>query len=164
MSGSSTGSSDDGPWRVEPVPDPHRLFMRVHRQDIEGDGRPMPRAFRNRPNPLDTDAPKAMSTDWCKYATPEQTHARGRSDAQKDNGVVALMVSGVRSLYQQEVVHSPWYRDPEVSENPNNRAHTDVTGPKSAKEASGPDERVEVLGVRSGFVELSKWEIEPSAP
>lgn len=161
-SGSSAGSLlADEAWLPEPIPDVDRLFMRIHVTQIAEDGRPNPGAFRNRDNPLDPDAPKAMSTDWCKYSTPEATRARALHSAVEQIGVIALGVAGVRALYRQRVEHSPWYQDPELPENPNNRAHTDVIGPKSKSEANGPDERIEVLGVRSGLVELSQWEVFP---
>jgi hypothetical protein len=164
VSGSSVGSSDDGPWEVEQIPPSHHLLMRIHENDVEVDGRPMLRAFRNRDNPLEVDTPKAMSTDWCKYSTPEKTRARALSSAVAENGVVSLLVSGVLALYKQQVAHSPWYRSSELPAFPNNRAHTDVIGPKSKKETTDPDERIEILGVRSGFVELSFWEIRPRDP
>lgn len=135
--------------------------MRVHVTQIADDGFPMPGAFRNRDNPLDPNAPKGMSTDWSKYATPAETRARAPHSSAEQIGVIALRVRGVRALYRQQVEHSPWHQDPELPENPNNRAHTDVIGPKSKSEAAGPDERIEVLGVRSGLVELSQWEIFP---
>lgn len=161
--GSSSGSTDRGPWEAEPIPGSHHLFMRIHKNDVD-DGRPLPRAFRNRVNPLNNAAPPAMSTDWCKYSSPEQTRARALSSAKEDNGVVSLFVSGVLSLYRQQVQHSPWYHHPEPQHNPNNRAHTDVIGPKSSKEAADANERIDVLAVRAGFVELSVWKIRPSDP
>ena len=149
-----------GPWKIEEIPDDHTLYMRVHRNDVK-DGRPIPGVFKNRPNPGDSDAPRAMSTDWCSYSTAQQTQARGRRSLPSDNGVIALGVAGVRRLYQQQVQHTPWFQDPEDEEVPNNQAHTDVIGPKSPREVNDSDGRIQVLTVRVGLVELAQWAINP---
>jgi hypothetical protein len=104
-----------------------------------------------------------MSTDWCRYSTAKQTQARASKSMPSDNGVIALAVAGVRRLYQQQVNHSPWFQDPEDEEVPNNQAHTDVIGPKSPREATNSDERIQVLTVRAGLVELAKWAVDPPA-
>lgn len=164
VSGSSLGLSDKGSWEPEDIPDSDQIFARVHLNDIEQDGKPMLRAFRNRDNPFDPTAPKAMSTDWCKYSTADQARARAVNSPRHEIGVVALVVGQVRALYGQGVIHTPWFRKPEVDEAPNNRAHTDVVGPKSKKDARTPEERVQILGVRSGLVEMSVWVVRPSDP
>ncbi len=96
-------------WASEPIPDVDLLYMRVHHKQIDN-GNVLTGAFVDR---------NGMSTDWCKYSTPEQTRDRGRVPA--DNAVVSLPVGGVRSIPGLTVVHSP------ISDPPN-RAHTDVHG------------------------------------
>ena len=75
-----------------------------------------------------------MSTDWEKYARPSETRGRGRVPA--ENGVVSLSVAGLR-LLPQTVAHTPADA---------NRAHTDVTGDKTAE-------------VRMKLRRLAIWEI-----
>lgn len=151
-----------GPWKKETIPNSDRLYMRVHATKVQ-DGRPELGIFSNRSNPSEPDAPRAMSTDWCKYSTPQETQARALSSLPAENGVISLNVGGVRGLYMQQVEHSPWYQDPEDLKIPNNQAHTDVIGPKSPKEVNGADERIAVLTVRAGLLELSDWVISPPA-
>ncbi len=100
-------------WASEPIPDTHLLYMRVHHKQVDN-GEVLVGAF------VDRDG---MSTDWCKYSTPEQTRDRGKVPA--DNSVISLPVSGVRSIPGLTVVHSPI---PPGTPNPPNRAHTDVHG------------------------------------
>ena len=80
-----------------------------------------------------------------------------------DNGVISFGAGRVRGNYRQEVDHTPRFRQPEDPNDPNNRAHMDVTGPKSPKEAADPEERAKVLEVRSAFQDISTWEI-PAPP
>ena len=67
------------PWPNEaPIPDTDFLFMRVLGTDLDVDGLPEPRVFRNH---VDQHGVAAMSTDWSKYArprTPDSGHAAGR--------------------------------------------------------------------------------------
>ena len=60
-----------------------------------------------------------MSTDWCKYSTPEMTRARARIPS--DNGVLSLPVGEVRGIPGLSVIHTPDIEN-------GNRAHTDVKG------------------------------------
>lgn len=149
-----------GPWGREYIPDSDQLYVRVHKTQVQG-GRPIPGVFKNRSSLIDTAAPPGMSTDWSEYSTPEATRDRALSSLPEDNGVICLNVVGVRELYKQQVEHSPWYQNPEDPKAPNNRAHTDIIGPKSPKEVSGADERIAVLSVRASLVELSYWAIDP---
>lgn len=71
-----------------------------------------------------------MSTDWSKYAAPEQTQRRGLRSGPEDNAVLALDVGAVRTVPSQTVEHAPIFADSEV---PDNRAHTEVTGPKNTE-------------------------------
>lgn len=148
-----------GPWEAEAIPDEDELYMRVHKNEVQG-GEPILGVFRNRPDPARPDRLPAMSTDWCKYSTPTDSRNRARSSTPTDNGVLSLNVGKVRAIYRQSVEHTPRYRTPEDPQAPNNRAHTDVAGPKSPKEA-GPEERSRILQVRVEFSLISRWEIPP---
>lgn len=117
-------------WPVEEIPDAHSVFMRVHFDSVS-DGAPMPGAFRDRCT--------GMSTDWEKYADPEQTRDRGRKPA-AEYGVIELPVSDVRAISGLSVVHEPL---------DDNRAHSGVHGIKS-----NPT-KYRVLLVR-----ISQWAIE----
>ena len=57
-------------WPPEKISDQDHLFMRIHKDFRESDGTPMPVAFRNHG--------EGMSTDWQKYATPQETRRRAR--------------------------------------------------------------------------------------
>ena len=103
-------------WERQDIPDIDLLWMRVHRMWLGADGKVFPGAFKNRPSDKD-----GMSTDWQKYATPEQT--RNRAKTPKDNAVIQFVVGAVRKVADQTVVHTP-------DRATNNRAHTDVYGEK----------------------------------
>ena len=62
-----------------------------------------------------------MSTDWSKYSTPSETRTRGK--IAKDNAVIKFLVSDVRNIDGQTVIHTPDMPN-------NNRSHTDVFGEK----------------------------------
>lgn len=64
-----------------------------------------------------------MSTDWNKYRTAVDTRSDGRQPPLK-YGVVSMMVSRVRQIQDQQVIHKPLIE---------NRAHTDVEGEKTAE-------------------------------
>lgn len=61
-----------------------------------------------------------MSTNWDRYATPEETRSSGRKPAM-EYAVVSLPAGPVRGVPGQNVEHRPL---------PENRAHTEVVGPK----------------------------------
>jgi hypothetical protein len=109
-------------WPVEAIPNADTLYVRVHRQWLR-DGHVLPGCFQNRPD----EATGATSSDWAKYATPDETRQRARRPEM--NAVVALNVGRVRTIPEQRVIHSPVQFDPEL---PDNRAHTDVAGPKES--------------------------------
>lgn len=104
------------PWQREDIPDADSLWMRVHRMWFDSQGNIRPGSFQNRPTDQD-----GMSTDWQKYADPEDTRSRAKKP--QDNAVIRLVVGEVRQIPDQSVVHTP---DPKT----NNRAHTDVFGQK----------------------------------
>lgn len=121
-------------WPSEEIPDEDRLFMRVHKNFLLGaeDDYIPPGVFR--------DQGPAMSTDWEKYSSPEQSRERARKP--EVNGVIALVAGPVRTDAGQEVVHTP-------DEPRGNRAHTDVRGKKDG------DPRV-----RLALQRCARWEIK----
>lgn len=123
-------------WPVEDIPDADLLYRRVHRDHIDK-GEPMFGVFRN-----DGQGDAAgMSVDWSKYAEPQETQARGRKPA-SEYGVLALTVSDVRQIPRQEVLHEPEW--------PDNRAHTNVKGPKSKREGAEQE-------IRLRFLQITRW-------
>jgi hypothetical protein len=117
-------SDVDGPWLVELIPDADQLYMRVHKRWLER-GELDPGCFQDHPK-----KGGSMSTDWSKYASPEQTRRGGLRSGPEHNAVLALDVGAVRAIPGQIVEHAPIFADSEV---PNNRAHAEVLGPKNAE-------------------------------
>lgn len=111
-------------WPSEDIPEQDQLFLRIEKSYVRN-GTPMPGAFRNRPTDKD-----GMSTDWDRYSTAKATRNRGRVPS--NNGVVVLVVRRVLDAPGQTVRHTPDRRL-------NNRAHTDVFGPKD------PEVRLKLL-------------------
>jgi hypothetical protein len=99
--------------------------MRVHRRWFDGSGDLDPGCFQNHPKKTG-----GMSTDWGRYATPEETCRRALRSDPADNAVLALGVGAVRAIPSQTVVHAPIQGDPDI---PDNRAHCEVYGPKNAE-------------------------------
>lgn len=118
-------------WTKEIIPDTDRLYMRAHKVHIDEDGNLAPGVFR--------DQGDGMSTDWNKYATPQDTQIRAKVPG--DNAIVSLSVGGVKNI-PLDVQHSP------LSDN---RAHTDVIGDKKLKYPP-PSVRIKLL-------RLVQWEI-----
>jgi hypothetical protein len=92
-------------WPIEAIPDDDILYMRVHRQWLR-DETVIPGCFRNRPDDI-------------SGGTANDTLRRARNPI--DNAVIQLHIGTVRQIPEQRVAHSPM---------PENRAHTDVLGPK----------------------------------
>lgn len=99
-------------WEVENIPDPDRLFLRVHKNWIEDDAL-LPGFFR--------DHGDGMSADWERYATPEETRARAKNP--EFNKVISLVAGDIRAVPGQLVEHRP------LAEN---RAHSEIVGDKKA--------------------------------
>lgn len=112
----------DNFWPVEDIPDGDALYLRVHRTWWTS-GKLNMGCFGNHPKKTG-----GMSTDRGKYSTPEVSHRRAKSPP--DNAVFSLNVGAVRAIPGQTVVHAPISGDPAI---PDNRAHTDVFGPKNAE-------------------------------
>lgn len=124
------------PWPIEQIPDADLLFMRVHRNDIQN-GQPIPGVFKNRGE----GQQEGMSTDWSSYSTAEQTKLRATNPAWR-GGVIQMGVGHVRKIPRQTVEHAPL---------PENRAHTNVKGPKSGS--------VEGTQARYLFMKVWRWAI-----
>ncbi|MEA2595027.1 MAG: hypothetical protein QOF01_1496 [Thermomicrobiales bacterium] len=84
-----------------------------------------PAFFKNARDPLTGRG--GMSTDGNRYSTPEESRQRAREP--EANGVVELAVVDVRAIPEQIVEHTPIQNHPDPGV-PDNRAHTDVCGPK----------------------------------
>jgi hypothetical protein len=121
------GESVDGDnaWPIEHIPDSDDLYLRVHRRWFDHEGRLDVGCFRNHP-----EKTGGMSTDWSKYADPDQTRRRTLRSRPDDNAVIGLNVGAVRAIPEQTVVHAPIQDDLDI---PDNCAHTEVFGPKNAR-------------------------------
>ena len=95
---------------IEEIPDADTVFMRAHRNLLR-DGEIVPGVFRAQG--------LAMSVDWSKYATPEETQRRARKPL--DNAILAMIAGEIRSRAGLAVNHSPV---------PENQAHADVILPQ----------------------------------
>jgi hypothetical protein len=104
----------NSPWESEEIPDLELLYMRIHHSLMAADGTPDPGAFR--------DHSGGMSTDWAKYASPEDTRQRARKP--EENAVIVMVAGDVRSIPGHRVTHTPTL---------SNRAHTDVFGQKTTE-------------------------------
>ena len=119
-------------WPEEQIPDSDNLYMRLWREHIKRNGQIARVVFQ--------DHGGAMSTDWDRYSTPEESQRIGPKPSQ-EYGVIGLNVEGVRSFPPEMTVeHSPTVA---------NRAHTNVVGEKT------PEARVKLR-------RLSTWQIKPS--
>jgi len=123
-----------GHWPIEQIPDADFLFMRVHRNNIQN-GQPIPGVFKNRGE----GEQEGMSTDWSNYSTPEETMRRKLAVTPAwRGGVIQMLVGDVRRIPRQTVEHAPL---------PDNRAHTNVKGPKSGS----------VEGTQARYLLMKVW-------
>lgn len=114
----------NGRWPSEPVSPQDLLFMRVHKQYLRRPGRISASCIRNRRD--SATGRVGMSTDWSKYATPEECRTRARGP--DDNGVIEMGAGGIeQEIPEQKVEHTPIQGRDDI---PDDRAHTDVIGPK----------------------------------
>lgn len=98
---------------AEPIPDSDDLYYRVHVNLLKTvDGKLGPNCFRD-------PTGQGMSTDWSKYATPEQSRAGKGIDKAANYGVTGLHVGHVRRIDALSVIHEPLEE---------NDAHTHVLG------------------------------------
>lgn len=144
-------------WPKEHIPDDDLLYMRVLKDDIDDEGIPEPRVVRNH---VDERGVAAMSTDWSKYCRPWETQQRAMRRPPADYGVITLNVGMVRRIPLQTVEHDPVFNEPEDPLQPNNRAHTNVLGPKSHKEPGGD---VKIRALYIAVFRSCGWAIDPRA-
>lgn len=150
-------------WQIENIPDSDRLYFRIHKQNVF-DSKDFiniirPRAFCNTPA-----SGGNVSTDWNKYATPQQTldhvskqYKTGKTEFKNkdDFGVISFLVDKTKEIDKNHLVlHDPIENLPEIIGDPNNRAHAIVDG-----KISGDKE--DSLEVRALFAEIANWEILP---
>lgn len=126
-------------WPIEDIPDPDRLYYRVHRNSLGDDGELVPSVFRERGS--------SMSADWEKYTTPKESLDRATSSAE-DNGIIALVTGEIRNLGLR-VIHDP-------DQARNNRAHTAIFGLNA--------DRVKKVAIRAKLLSISSgWIIRPKS-
>lgn len=151
----------DGPWPIEEIPDSDTVYMRVlaiHTTEVGGRLVPTSPAIRNHG---DQSGPDGMSTDWDRYATADSTRRGSPRRPASDYGVVSFSVVGVRAIPGQTVIQSPINHDPAAPDLPNNRAHTDVFGPKSKGDVA---DKILLVEISNRFRVLACWQIRPDAP
>ena len=128
-------------WEIEEIPDESEIYMRVHREEVKN----IPRSiFRDRDG-------QGMSVDWCKYATVDETRARGIQGASQ-YGVVALSVGRIRKEVMMQVRHSPV--EPTEKDTEGNRAHSDLLGLYGLNKGDTVEARV-LLG------RILQWRVQP---
>src|SRR5258708_39074268 len=93
-------------WPVESIPDTDGLFFRVHVNDTDGNGHPIPGAFRNSPK---TDPHPGMSVNWDRYSDAEGAR-QGASKPPSHYAVVRLIAGRVREIRGQTVTHEPFLK------------------------------------------------------
>jgi hypothetical protein len=126
-------------WPIEQIPDEHLLYMRVHRNRIQN-GQPDAGVFQNHGEGENA----GMSTDWSHYSKPQETITRKLAVTPDwRGGVIQMVVSVVRKIPKQIVEHAPL---------PENRAHTNVKGPKKGG--------IEGTRIRYLFMRSWEWAIE----
>lgn len=151
----------EGPWTPDPeIPAGDHVYARVLLSDwLNDDHRPKPKFFRN--------SGGGMSVDWCRYChDPELTRRRAENDrAPEEYGVIRLNVGKIRSIManrealRQDCIHTLRFEAP--GDKRNNRAHSDVTGPKSRTDGIS---RADSTEIRALYLSYSDWAIPPPEP
>jgi hypothetical protein len=103
-------------WGAEEIPDDAILYLRVRYTLVDADGYAQVNAFR--------DQGEAMSMNWSKYATPEDTRQFSQRHPPHTYAVYAITAEVLRAKLGLIVVHTP---------RSYNRAHVDVIGEKTAE-------------------------------
>ena len=124
---------------IESIPDSARLFMRIHVMLVPN-RQLHPGIFREQRG--------AMSVDWEKYSTAEQTRLRAREP--NKNGIIALVAGAVRAIDQMTVKHEPIRA---------NRAHTGIHGLSLPASLPGPESKT--MRRLKLFRLVQNWEISP---
>lgn len=114
-----------GRWEAEDIPDDDYLY-KFFKLMYFRDGDVLPACFTNVGQP--DDPSYGMSTDWSKYASPEETRKRPR-DKQARYGVARIKASNITKVPGQFVRHDPIFVAGDSPEN--NRVHTNIKGPKN---------------------------------
>ena len=121
---------DDGPWDPEVIPGENLVFVRVHPNDCRNGEFIVASILKNEG--------KGMSCNWDRYSDEAQTIAEGTGLLQEGQSYRALRlkVESVRELgvesAEQHVEHTPIWLSNNASKN--NRAHSDILGPKSSRD------------------------------
>lgn len=126
---------------IEPIPDPDRVFMRVPVGWLPG-SQFHPGIFR--------EIEGAISVDWEKYSTADETRGRARNPSQ--NGVIALVVGAVRLIESLSVEHEPIL---------SNRAHSGIHG--LTQPGALPAEESKTKRRKLLFDLVTGWVIDPFA-
>jgi hypothetical protein len=130
-------------WEIEEIPDGHRLFLRVHVNEVKSTGGNLhPGVFREQEG--------SMSVDWEKYSTAQQSRQRAKNPQKV--GIVGLIAGVVRSIENLKVLHEP-------DEDRQNRAHSAVYG---ISDASAPNPAVKKTMIRLKLFEhFNQWLLAP---
>ena len=86
-------------WQIEHIPNEDKVYMRINRKNSH------PSDYKIHPGVFAVKGYDGLSTDWQKYSTPAESHAR--SSIPEDNGVVSVVVSDVREIKILSVEHKP---------------------------------------------------------
>jgi hypothetical protein len=98
---------------IEEIPDDDSIYYRVHTNLVKTAGGKLgPNCFRD-------PTGDGMSTDWSKYATPQQTRLAKGHEKAIHYGVTGSVVGRVRQIEKLTVAHAPI---------DDNDAHTHVLG------------------------------------
>jgi hypothetical protein len=129
---------------VEDVPNEDNLYYRIHKKEVRN-GKVPPGSFSEKGEGTE----KGMSTDWSKYATPEEalnrpTERYPEGDRTKTHGIISLNVGKVREIDNIIVVHAPLFE---------NVAHTHIKGI--------PPQDPSKTEVRSKLARIYRFEIVP---
>ena len=124
-------------WPIEAIPDSAGLFLRVLDINVHSDGTLMPGAIR----PTLSDG--ALSLDWNKYSTPEDTQQRAQNNPPRRYGVVEFNAGSVRSIDGLSVEHTP-------DRKTMNRAHSSLLG-LSDSEAQKTKKRNRLIALKPSW-------------
>jgi len=126
---------------VEQIPDPDRLFMRVPVGWLPA-GILHPGVFR--------EIEGAISVDWEKYTTAQQTRDRARNPSK--TGVVALVAGEVRAVDGLSVQHEPIRP---------NRSHSGIHGLSSSQALPPEESKTRRRSELFALIGEEGWEISP---
>ncbi len=139
-------------WEAEEIPDDDYLYKFIKLMYFR-DGEVLPACFTNVGQP--DDPSYGMSTDWSRYTTLEETRMRPR-DKKARYGVARIKAGEVAKVPDQYVRHDPIFVAVDSPEN--NRAHTNIKGPKNRDDGLHRPSRE---AIRLRFAALFDVIIEP---